>query len=190
MRSRTCATGCGAGPEWLRPAVGGLLLGGLLLVLPQMYGVGYPVLGHAVTGGYALGFLLVLLVGKIAGDQPDHRHRRLRRCLRAVPVHRRDARRGVRRGAAHRRSGPGAGRPGAYALVGMGAVFAGAARAPITAVVIMFELTGEYRIILPLMVAIALAAGLSKLISPTRSTRASCCGAASIYMLRAARWRA
>jgi chloride channel protein, CIC family len=55
---------------------------------------------------------------------------------------------------------------GAYALVGMGAVFAGAARTPITAVVIMFELTGEYTIILPLMVAIALAAGTSRLISP------------------------
>jgi CIC family chloride channel protein len=55
--------------------------------------------------------------------------------------------------------------PGAYALVGMGAVFAGAARTPITAVIIMFELTGEYHIILPLMLAIALAAGISKLIS-------------------------
>jgi CIC family chloride channel protein len=30
------------GPQWLRPAVGGLLLGGVLLVLPQRYGVGYP----------------------------------------------------------------------------------------------------------------------------------------------------
>ena len=48
---------------------------------------------------------------------------------------------------------------GAYGLVGMGAVFAAAARAPITAVIIMFELTGDYRIILPLMFAIALATG-------------------------------
>jgi hypothetical protein len=55
--------------------------------------------------------------------------------------------------------------PGAYALVGMGAVFAGAARTPITAVIIMFELTGEYHIILPLMLAIALSAGISKLLS-------------------------
>ncbi|MEY9910221.1 H+/Cl- antiporter ClcA [Catenulispora sp. MAP12-49] len=53
-------------PEWARPAVGGLLLGVLLLLLPQMYGVGYPVLGNAVAGKYAIGFLLVLLVGKIA----------------------------------------------------------------------------------------------------------------------------
>ena len=56
---------------------------------------------------------------------------------------------------------PVAGPAGAYGLVGMGAVFAGAARAPITAVVIMFELTGEYSIILPLMTAIVLATGIS-----------------------------
>jgi chloride channel protein, CIC family len=55
--------------------------------------------------------------------------------------------------------------PGAYGLVGMGAVFAGAARAPITAVIIMFELTGEYSIILPLMLAIVLATLISRVIS-------------------------
>ena len=54
---------------------------------------------------------------------------------------------------------------GAYGLVGMGAVFAGAARAPITAVIIIFELTGDYTIILPLMVAIVAATGLSNLLS-------------------------
>ena len=58
-----------------------------------------------------------------------------------------------------------AGAVGAYALVGMGAVFAGASRAPITAVVILFELTGEYSIILPLMLAIVLATATSRLLS-------------------------
>ena len=53
------------GPEWLRPAVGGILLGVVLLVLPEMYGVGYPVVGKAVAGGYGIAFLLVLLVGKL-----------------------------------------------------------------------------------------------------------------------------
>ena len=52
------------GPEWLRPGVGGLLLGLLLIALPEMYGVGYPVLERAVDGRYAAGFLLVLLIGK------------------------------------------------------------------------------------------------------------------------------
>jgi chloride channel protein, CIC family len=43
--------------------------------------------------------------------------------------------------------------PGAFALVGMGAVFAGAAQAPISAIMILFEMTGDYKIILPLMIA-------------------------------------
>jgi CIC family chloride channel protein len=57
------------------------------------------------------------------------------------------------------------GQAGAFGLIGMGAVFAGAARAPITAVVIMFELTDEYSIILPLMVAIVLATGVGNLLT-------------------------
>src|SRR5206468_1653574 len=52
------------------------------------------------------------------------------------------------------------GAAGGYALVGMAAVFAGAARAPITAVLIVFELTGEYSLILPLMLAVSLATGV------------------------------
>ena len=51
------------GPEWLRPAVGGVLLGLLLIALPEMYGVGYPVLGHAILGVYGVAFLLLLAVG-------------------------------------------------------------------------------------------------------------------------------
>ncbi|MGC1215482.1 MAG: chloride channel protein [Micromonospora sp.] len=152
------------GPEWLRPAVGGLLLGGLLLVLPQMYGVGYPVLGDAVVGRYAVAFLLVLLVGKMLATSltigiggsggvfaPSLFIGAMLGAAFGTVVH----------AILPELTGP----AGAYALVGMGAVFAGAARAPITAVVIMFELAGEYTIILPLMVAIALAAGLSRLIS-------------------------
>ena len=46
--------------------------------------------------------------------------------------------------------------PGAYALVGMGAVFAGAAHAPLTALIMLFELTGDYRIILPLMLSVVI----------------------------------
>ncbi len=46
--------------------------------------------------------------------------------------------------------------PGAYAIVGMAAVFAGAARAPITSVLIVFEMSGDYKLILPLMMATVL----------------------------------
>ena len=52
--------------------------------------------------------------------------------------------------------------PGAYALVGMAAVFAGAAHAPITAVIILFELTSDYRIILPLMLTVVISTLLAR----------------------------
>ncbi|WP_420038027.1 chloride channel protein [Streptomyces sp. cg28] len=152
------------GPEWLRPAVGGLALGLVLLALPQMYGVGYPVLENATEGTYAVGFPLVLLVGKmiatsltigIGGSGGVF-----------APSLFIGAMLGAAFGAVAHRLLPGsAGAVGAYALVGMGAVFAGAARAPLTAVVILFELTGEYSIILPLMLAIVLATAVSRLVS-------------------------
>ncbi len=152
------------GPEWLRPAVGGLALGLVLLALPQMYGVGYPVLEKATQGGYAVGFLLVLLLGKMVATSltigiggsggvfaPSLFIGAMLGSAYGIGVH-------------HLLPGT-AGAVGAYALVGMGAVFAGAARAPITAVVILFELTGEYSIILPLMLAIVLATATSRLLS-------------------------
>ena len=53
------------GPEWARPAVGGLVLGGLLIALPQMYGVGYPVLESAISGHYVIAMLVILMLGKM-----------------------------------------------------------------------------------------------------------------------------
>ncbi|MFB9409826.1 chloride channel protein [Dactylosporangium matsuzakiense] len=155
---------CWRGPEWLRPAVGGLLLGGVLLALPELYGVGYPVLDRAVAGNYSVVFLLVLLIGKmlaasltigIGGSGGVFGPTLFIGAMLGAAVG--DAAHSVMPGLA----AP----PGAYALVGMGAVFAGAARTPITAVVMIFELTGEYSVVLPLMVAVALAAGASRLLS-------------------------
>ncbi|MGQ4475750.1 chloride channel protein [Streptomyces sp. SAS_276] len=152
------------GSEWLRPAVGGLALGLLLLALPQMYGVGYPVLQKATEGGYAVGFLLLLLAGKMLATSltvgiggsggvfaPSLFIGAMLGSAYGIGV--------------HHLLPHSAGAVGAYALVGMGAVFAGASRAPITAVVILFELTGEYSIILPLMLAIVLATVTSRLLS-------------------------
>ena len=152
------------GPEWLRPAVGGVALGGLLLALPEMYGVGYPVLERAIGDGYGSAFLTVLLIGKILATSvtigiggsggvfaPSLFIGSMLGTAYGHLLH------GVLPGLA----GP----AGAYGLVGMGAVFAAAARAPITAVLIIFELTGDYQIILPLMFAIALAARIGSFLS-------------------------
>ncbi|WP_235959945.1 chloride channel protein [Nocardioides acrostichi] len=152
------------GPEWLRPVVGGLLLGVVLLVLPQMYGVGYPVLGNAVDGRYAIWFLLVLIVGKMVATSLTIG------IGGSGGVFAPSLFIGAALGAAFGETagliaGSSVAGAGAYAVIGMGAVFAGSARAPITAVLILFELTGEYSVILPLMVAIVIAAGISHRIS-------------------------
>lgn len=55
--------------------------------------------------------------------------------------------------------------PGAFALVGMAAVFAGAARAPITSIIILFEMTDDYRLILPLMLATVISTILAEHLS-------------------------
>ncbi len=154
----------GSRPEWLRPAAGGVLLGLLLLALPELYGVGYPPLEKAIGGKYAVGLLLLLLVGKIVATS-------LTIAIGGsggvfAPSLFMGAMLGSAYGAGVHHLLPHLTAPaGTYGLVGMGAVFAAAARAPITAVIIIFELTGDYRIILPLMFAIALAAGVSSLLS-------------------------
>lgn len=153
------------GPEWLRPAVGGLLLGGVLLALPQLYGVGYPVLENAVRSQYTLGFLLLLLAGKIVATSLTIGIGGSGGVF--APSLFIGAATGAAFGDLTHDLAPHLAAPaGAYALVGMGAVFAGAARAPITAVLILFELTGEYTIILPLMTAVVLATLVSRLITP------------------------
>ncbi|MFE0631156.1 chloride channel protein [Streptomyces sp. NPDC058864] len=152
------------GPEWLRPAAGGLLLGGVLLALPEMYGVGYPALENAVEGRYVIGFVLLLLVGKVLATSltigiggsggvfaPSLFIGAMTGTAFGILVH-------------HLSPATG-GHAGAYGLVGMGAAFAGAARAPITAVVVLFELTGEYSIILPMMLAIVVATLTSRALS-------------------------
>ncbi len=148
------------GPEWLRPAVGGIPLGLLLLALPQMYGVGYSVLGAAVGGGYGIAFLLVLLVGKVLATSLTIGIGGSGGVF--APTLFCGAMLGAAVGQGLDLLAPGATGPAAaYALVGMAAVFAGAARAPITAVVVVFELTGEYALILPLMLAVVLASAVA-----------------------------
>ena len=151
-------------PEWARPAAGGIALGLLLLALPQMYGVGYPVLYKAVGGSYALWFLIVLAAGKIIA------------CSLTIGIGGSGgvfapslfigATSGMAFGEiAGHLLGPAAGQPALYAVVAMGAVFAAAARAPLTAVASVVEMTGDYTLTLPVMLAIAIATATSRALS-------------------------
>lgn len=152
------------GPEWLRPAVGGLLLGLVLFAMPQLYGVGYPVLEASVAGKYTIGFLLLLVVAKMVATSLTIGIGGSGGVFAPSLVI--GAAFGAAAGEAVGLVVPGlSGQAGTFALVGMAAVFAGATRAPITAGIILFELTGEYSIILPLLLAVIVATGISRLLS-------------------------
>ena len=151
-------------PEWARPAVGGVALGLLLLALPQMYGVGYPVLYRAVGGSYALWFLIILAAGKIVA------------CSLTIGIGGSGgvfapslfigATSGMAFGEIiHHAIGPAAGEPALYAVVAMGAVFASAARAPLTSVASVVEMTGDFTLTLPVMLAVAIATATSRALS-------------------------
>jgi CIC family chloride channel protein len=151
-------------PEWARPAVGGIVLGLLLLALPQMYGVGYPVMYKATAGQYALWFLVLLAFAKIVA------------CSLTIGiggsggVFAPSLFIGVTSGMAygvlvHHIFGAGAGDPALYAVVAMGAVFASAARAPLTSLASVVEMTGDFALTLPVMLAVAVATALSRALS-------------------------
>src|SRR5699024_2550581 len=62
-----CDAVWGSRPEWLRPVVGGVVLGALLFALPQLYGVGYGVMGDVVDAPehYAIWFVALLMLAKM-----------------------------------------------------------------------------------------------------------------------------
>jgi CIC family chloride channel protein len=151
-------------PEWARPAIGGIALGLILLALPQMYGVGYPVMDQAIGGGYVLWFLLVLAAGKIIA------------CSMTLGiggsggVFAPSLFIGVTSGMAFGEIaghlfGPAAGQPALYAVVAMGAVFTSAAQAPLTSLASVVELTGDFTLTLPVLLAVSIASFLSSIIS-------------------------
>lgn len=152
------------GPEWLRPAVGGLLLGGLLVALPQMYGVGYGVLEDAVAGEYAIALLLLLLVGKVVATSLTIGIGGSGGVF--APTLFIGAMAGSAFGQiAHHLFPTVAAHPGIYGLIGMGAALAGATRAPVTAVVILFEISAEPSVLLPTMLAVVVATLTSTVLS-------------------------
>ncbi len=148
-------------PEWLKPAVGGLLLGIIGLWFPQVFGVGYKTISGDLLGQIAVGTAIVLLIVKVVATSLTLGSGGSGGVF--APSLFMGSALGAAFGLLVHQIWPGitAG-PGAYALVGMSAFFAGAAQAPITAVIMLFEMTGDYRIILPLMLATVLSTVLAR----------------------------
>jgi CIC family chloride channel protein len=144
-------------PQWAAPGAGGLLLGGIGLIAllatgsPSIFGVGYTQLSVVLQSGLPIRALIILGACKLAGTVVSYSSGSsggifgpslyiggMLGAIVGLLTH----------------SIPGfASQPGAFALVGMGAVFAGIVRAPITSIVMIFEMTANYSMILPLMIA-------------------------------------
>jgi CIC family chloride channel protein len=158
-------------PEYLKPVVGGLALGVLGLCtfknngMPQIFGVGYESVDFALRGELVLWVALALLVAKLLATivtlgfggsggifAPSLFMGAMLGEAFGIVVH----------SFFPEITAP----PGAYALVGMAAFFSGAAHAPITAILMLFEMTGDYHIILPLMLATVMSTIVSAFINP------------------------
>jgi len=137
---------------WIQPAAGGLLVGVMGWFVPQALGVGYGYVGDVLNGNMALDLMLLLLALKLVAVAASYSSGNAGGIF--GPSLFMGAMLGgiIGTGAHHWLPAYTAG-PGAYALVGMGAVFAGVVRAPMTSVLMIFEMTQDYAVIVPLMIA-------------------------------------
>ena len=141
-------------PIWLRPALGGLLVGAIAVFIPEVLGVGYEATDGALKGLFPIGLLLLFVVAKVVAT--------------AITlgsgfgggVFSPSLYIGAMTGGAFGYIAATvlpelASSPGLYAMVGMGAVAAPVLGAPISTVLIMFELIGDFSVTVAAMIAIA-----------------------------------
>jgi chloride channel protein, CIC family len=129
-----------------------------------MYGVGYPVMNQAIAGHQVLWLLLILMAGKmvtasltigIGGSGGVF-----------APSLFTGAMAGTAFGSiAGQLFGPAAGTPAIRGTIATGAVFAAAAQAPLTSIATVAEMTGNYGLILPVMLAVGIATALARQLS-------------------------
>ncbi len=153
-------------PRWVKPSLAGFAVGIIGFFLPQVFGIGYETIEHvlnnqlnsfyllllllvakliltplSIGGGFAGGvFAPSLFIGAMLGGALGSVVQSVFPTLNAVPA--------------------------TYAMVGMAAVLAGSVHAPLTAILLLFEMTNDYHIILPLMFAVAVSLVISRTLSP------------------------
>jgi CIC family chloride channel protein len=137
---------------WFQPVAGGLLVGLMGWFVPQVMGVGYGYVGDALNGNMAFRMMLLLVVLKLVAVTTSYASGNAGGIF--GPSLFIGAMLGGSVGTvAHHFFPAHTAMPGAYAIVGMGAVFAGVVRAPMTSVLMIFEMTQDYAVIVPLMIA-------------------------------------
>jgi CIC family chloride channel protein len=135
-----------------QPMIGGIVVGLMGWFVPQVMGVGYEHVGAVLNGGMALHLMVLLLVLKLFAVTISYASGN------AGGIFGPSLFLGAMLGGAigtvaHSLFPYHVATPGAYALVGMGTVFAGIVRAPMTSVVMIFEITRDYAVIVPLMIS-------------------------------------
>jgi CIC family chloride channel protein len=137
---------------WFQPVVGGLTVGVMACFVPQILGVGYKYVGDVLNGGMALKLMILLLVLKLFSVTISYASGNAGGIF--GPSLFLGAMLGGIVGTIAHQFAPGyVATPGAYALVGMGTAFAGIVRAPMTSVLMIFEITRDYAVIVPLMIS-------------------------------------
>ncbi len=152
-------------PEYLKPAVGGLMVGLVLRFFPEVYGAGLPAIESALWVRFSpellLGLFFAALVANCAtlgsGGSGG---------VFAPSLYMGAMLGGVFGSFAHELFPAWTAGSGAYAMVGMAAFFAATAKAPTTSILILFEMTNDYRIMLPLMAAVVGSVYISHRYSP------------------------
>jgi len=150
---------------WFQPAIGGLAVGLMGWFIPEVLGVGYDYVDRVLGGDFPVKTVALLGPLKII----------------ATPICYSSGNAGgifgpslfigamiggSVGGVAHSLFPALTANPGAYALVGMGAAFAGIVRTPMTSVIMIFEMTRDYTIIVPLMIANMISFVISRVLQP------------------------
>src|SRR6516164_9018773 len=137
---------------WIHPVAGGILVGVIGWFVSQVLGVGYGFVGDALNGNMPLMLMALLVLLKLLAVTTSYASGNAGGIF--GPALFLGAMLGGSIGnVAHRLFPASTATAGAYALVGMGAMFAGIVRAPLTSVLMIFEMTQDYAVIVPLMIS-------------------------------------
>ena len=137
---------------WWQPAVGGLTVGILGWFFPDVLGVGYNFVSQALNGGMVIRTMALLVLLKVVATATCYASGNAGGIF-GPSLFIGAMLGGAVGGVAHLLFPDYTGSVGAYALVGMGTAFAGIVRVPLTSVIMIFEITRDYSIIVPLMIS-------------------------------------